>query len=221
MIQIKRGSTENWKKLKKPLAAGQPGYDKDKHKIKVGDGVKLWEKLPYAGLSEEEVLDSEINAKKRLAEDPESLAIITYGADSPDKKTVGKLYLQHYDTEPEVDYVIEYGISGIWTYRKWKSGDVDCWGTYKLATAVTEPFAGGTLFCNTTTFKPVKYPTQIVFAEAPHEIASLRSSGWVSWLASANNNSTTQSATYSIISPQVSEQSNYYITINIHGKCKK
>lgn len=26
------------------------------------------------------------------------------------------------------DYVVEQGISGIWTYRKWNSGIAECWG---------------------------------------------------------------------------------------------
>jgi hypothetical protein len=221
MIQFRRGSTETWNNLKEPLAMGQPGYDKNKHKIKVGDGETLWKKLPYAGgVDPEEVLNSEERAKERYKEDPENFTIITYGTEDPNEDTVGQLYLQHFDAEPEVDYIIEYGVSGIWTYRKWKSGDVDCWGTYKLSTAIAEPFAGNTLFCNNTTFIPVKYPTQIIFAEAPNETASLRSNGWTSWLASTKNNTEEQSAGYAIISAQVSEQSDYYITINIHGKCK-
>ena len=57
MIQIKRGKTKNWRKLKKVLAVGQPGYDKNKHKLKVGDGETLWKELPYAsGLFAEEIL---------------------------------------------------------------------------------------------------------------------------------------------------------------------
>lgn len=27
-----------------------------------------------------------------------------------------------------VDYVVEEGTSGIWTYRKWNSGIAECWG---------------------------------------------------------------------------------------------
>lgn len=29
-----------------------------------------------------------------------------------------------------VDYVVEQGTSGIWTYRKWNSGIAECWGTH-------------------------------------------------------------------------------------------
>lgn len=29
----------------------------------------------------------------------------------------------------KVDYVVEQGTSGIWTYRKWNSGIAECWGS--------------------------------------------------------------------------------------------
>lgn len=30
---------------------------------------------------------------------------------------------------PPADYIVQRGTSGIWTYRKWNSGDAECWGT--------------------------------------------------------------------------------------------
>ena len=30
-----------------------------------------------------------------------------------------------------VDYIVEQGISGRWTYRKWNSGIAECWGKYQ------------------------------------------------------------------------------------------
>ena len=30
-----------------------------------------------------------------------------------------------------LDYVVEQGTDGIWTYRKWNSGIAECWGVYK------------------------------------------------------------------------------------------
>ena len=29
-----------------------------------------------------------------------------------------------------VDYIVEQGTSGIWTYRKWNSGIAECWGIW-------------------------------------------------------------------------------------------
>jgi hypothetical protein len=38
----------------------------------------------------------------------------------------GDLYIN----SMKIDYVVEQGTSGIWTYRKWDSGIAECWGTY-------------------------------------------------------------------------------------------
>lgn len=35
------------------------------------------------------------------------------------------------------DYVTEQGTSGIWTYRKWNSGIMECWGRYTASIAIT------------------------------------------------------------------------------------
>lgn len=224
MIQFKRGSTDSWKKLNKPLAAGQPGYDKDKHKIKVGDGESLWTKLPYASLSEEEVFDSEANAKKRLAEDPESLAIITYGTDSPSKNTTGRLYLQCVDSEPETDYIVEYGIDGIWTYQIWKSGFAHCWGTLPINTDIQNPIGNNTLFSNGTAMKSVKYPFSFSMENSipPSETATLSSFGnKVVWLASRSSNNDASSGVYTLLSFDRCTTDTYYIVLDVKGHINK
>ena len=92
MIQIRRGSTKSWQSTKTKLAAGQPGYDKEKHKIKVGDGEKSWSDLPYAsGLFKEEIIDSEANAKAKKSKDAENSTLITYGTAAPSEDTIGQI----------------------------------------------------------------------------------------------------------------------------------
>lgn len=218
MIQFKRGKTDSWKKLKKPLAAGQPGYDKDKHKIKIGDGTTLWEKLPYAGgLSEEEILDSESNAKKRLITDPESLAIITYGTDGPDKKTVGKLYLQYYDAEPEADYVVNAGIDKGWRYQIWKSGLASCSKTFEVSTSIQTAAGDGGVYQNSTALEKLVYP--FTFKEIPSEVATVQSPAGVVWLASSKGyNTKTKSAAYVIMSAdKLTNTATYKISIRVDG----
>lgn len=127
MIQFKRGSTESWKKLKKPLAAGQPGYDRDKHKLKIGDGESLWEKLPYAGITEEEVLSEESKANETT--------IFTYGSEEPNASTKGKVYLQQFEGAVETDYVIKTGRDVNYFFRKWNSGFIECWGKGQVPTS--------------------------------------------------------------------------------------
>ena len=218
MIQIRRGKTASWKSLKTPLAAGQPGYDKDKHKIKIGDGKTLWEKLPYAGgVSEDEILDSETHAKQRLATDPESLAIITYGPNSPDKRTVGQLYLQYYDTEPEADYVIAAGIDRGWRYQIWKSGFASCVKTFEVSTSVQTAIGNGVLYQNSTALERIQYP--FTFKEIPSETATVQSPAGVVWLASAKGyNSKKESAAYTLISTnKLKDAAKYRISIKVDG----
>jgi hypothetical protein len=196
MIQFKRGLTSNWRKLKKPLEAGQPGYDKDKHKIKIGDGQHLWNDLPYAsGLFAEEILSSEVDAKvNRDTEDKFVANIITYGTELPNENTIGQIYLQQID-EPEVDYVIESGTSGIWTYQKWKSGIAKCWCNYSFTTTVQEHLE---LFCRSTSVGSINYPLKFVYV--PTETATIQSSGGQVLLANSSANTTETSGSYSIIS---------------------
>lgn len=216
MIQLKRGNTNNWRKLKKPLAAGQPGYDKDKHKIKIGDGESTWGSLPYAsGLSAEEILDSEKDAKSKNLLDPEDKTLITYGTESPNKGTIGQLYLQYYDTAPEVDYVVSYGTDGIWTYQKWHSGIAKCWGTLTLETAIKTAFEGVALYHNNKIMKNEAYP--FTFVNTPSETATLGSPAGVVWLAGKSKNTKSKSGAYSLISPDKLASAKYVINIQVEG----
>jgi hypothetical protein len=232
MIQFKRGTTNSWKKQKKPLAAGQPGYDKDKHKIKIGDGTKLWSELPYSsGLSGEEILSSETEARARraaatilnpLAALLDSPAVITYGTDGPDKNTVGQVYLQYYDTEPETDYIIESGIKDGWIYKKWKSGLASCSKIFTVSTSVQTSLGNSGLYQNSSKINRIKYPFTFVTndnMEYPSETASIQSPGGLVWLAAAKGtNSSTQSASYCIISPdRLTDNVKYQISIKVDG----
>jgi hyaluronoglucosaminidase len=234
MIQFKRGKSKTWSDNNPILAPGQPGYDKDVHKIKVGDGKSKWNMLPYVGgFSEEEILSPETDAKKRRAaalklhpDNPElaaiiSPAVITYGPEAPDKATIGKLYLQHYETEPEVDYVVETGVDGIWTYRKWHSGFAECWGTTKVLASVNIEFEGANLYSDSKSMKKIAYPFTFKKVQdkiTPNEQASVQGPGGVVWLAVRDSNSESATAVYSIISPNKQQTAAYYyITIRVDG----
>jgi len=48
-VQFRRDDAAGWA-LKNPLLAkGEPGYETDTRKLKIGDGVTLWTALPYWG----------------------------------------------------------------------------------------------------------------------------------------------------------------------------
>jgi hypothetical protein len=217
MIQLRRGSTRSWRNNSTKLAAGQPGYDKEKHKIKVGDGKSSWSELPYVGgLSAREILDSEAAAKTKRNKDSEDLTLFTYGTEAPDSNTVGQVYLQEYDAEPEVDYIISSGVTGIWTYQVWKSGIAKCWGRITLETDIQTAFDNTWLYHNSTNMSSSTYP--ITFASAPSETATVQSPGGITWLASKTLNTTQASGTYNIVSPdKQSNRATYYISLQVEG----
>lgn len=215
MIKLRRGSTQSWRGSKLKLEPGQPGYDKDKYKIKVGDGEKLWPELPYAsGLFAEEILSSEVDAKAtRDGDDKFATNIITYGTETPNKDTIGQIYLQQID-EPEVDYVVASGTNGIWTYQKWKSGIAKCWCNYSFKTTVQEHFE---LFYRSL---PISTNYPFTFKEIPTETATIQSSSEQPVvLANAVANTTKNTGSYTIISLITAlNEATYCISIHVEGR---
>lgn len=233
MIQFRRGSSSSWRRNTTPLADGQPGYDKETHKLKIGDGKSSWDELPDAsGLRADEILDSEENAKKKVKAVRSmgllgsllaklvgaARPIITYGTEAPTEDTVGQVYLQYYDTEPETDYIVSSGVNGIWTYQKWHSGIARCCGILDLTTSVQNAFENADLFYDNKTMKQINYP--FTFKTIPSEVATLQSPGGISWLASRGKNSKTNSAMYSIISPDKQSSATYTISLQVEGTWK-
>lgn len=50
-IRFKRGTEARWKEVNPILLSGEPGFETDTGKIKVGDGVTRWTDLGYIGES--------------------------------------------------------------------------------------------------------------------------------------------------------------------------
>ena len=48
-IQLRRGLAATWAKNNPILAYGEPGFEKDTYRLKIGDGVKAWNDLAYFG----------------------------------------------------------------------------------------------------------------------------------------------------------------------------
>lgn len=48
LIQYRRGTAVDWRAVNPVLAAGEPGYETDTKRRKMGDGYSLWTDLPYA-----------------------------------------------------------------------------------------------------------------------------------------------------------------------------
>ncbi len=52
-IKFKRGTSAAWARTNPILLDGEPGYEKDTKKLKIGDGTTAWNNLPYIGESAE------------------------------------------------------------------------------------------------------------------------------------------------------------------------
>ena len=48
-FQLKRGTAAKWVELNLVLAAGEPGFEIDSNRLKIGDGKTAWVDLPYIG----------------------------------------------------------------------------------------------------------------------------------------------------------------------------
>lgn len=58
-FQLKRGNSDLWASLNPILSAGEPGYELDTHKLKIGDGHNFYNDLPYINSSND--FESEFN----------------------------------------------------------------------------------------------------------------------------------------------------------------
>lgn len=92
--------------------------------------------------------------------------IITHGATDPTTETKGRLYLQ--EVAPEADYVVEQGISGLWTYRKWNSGIAECWGVVVVdCSKLTFEASGSNYFTG-----PVAFDLPFVITDRVEQLTS-------------------------------------------------
>lgn len=56
-----------------------------------------------------------------------------------------------------VDYIVEQGTSGIWTYRKWSNGIAECWGSKNASIPSGWSSGSGIILTLPFTFKTVDY----------------------------------------------------------------
>lgn len=48
-FKVRRGDSKAWASINPTLTDGEPGYELDTHRLKIGDGNKPWNDLPYIG----------------------------------------------------------------------------------------------------------------------------------------------------------------------------
>lgn len=54
-FKVRRGLAHVWADINPLLVEGEPGYELDTHRLKIGDGELRWNELPYIGGSSTEI----------------------------------------------------------------------------------------------------------------------------------------------------------------------
>jgi len=86
------------------------------------------------------------------------------------------------------DYVVEYGTSGIWTYRKWASGIAECWGKHTYTSLpLTRNFNGVYIAQSNNPQGMDAYP--FTFYQTPKTFAYVTNTN--AWILSDSEGSTT------------------------------
>lgn len=49
LIKLRKGTAAEWESVNPTLALGEPGFESDTLKFKVGDGSTAWNSLKYVG----------------------------------------------------------------------------------------------------------------------------------------------------------------------------
>ena len=110
-----------------------------------------------------------------------------------------------------IDYVVESGTSGIWTYEKWASGKAECWGnTNVVKVTVNTPW--GSIYVYDRAFDHINYPFE--FVGTPICDISYDSRGGNYWLFTFAQGDKTKTPAYSIARPNVFEVNavaSYYV----------
>lgn len=112
------------------------------------------------------------------------------------------------------DYVVERGTSGNWTYRKWNSGDAECWGSHSMS--VTGWSTWGVLY--ETNGAQFTYPSGLFIAE-PNYNATARGSGGLMMEATGAGSATRTPKLYAV-RPNAGGTDTIYWYIHARGKWK-
>ena len=120
----------------------------------------------------------------------------------------------------ELDYIVEEGEKDGWTYRKWSSGNAECWKILEFTTTINTSF--GSLYCGNATPRQ-NYP--FAFVQKPVEQVTLQSGETQAFLyAEASGygvNGTNASAMYNVFRPgAIADSKTFYLSFYVCGKWK-
>lgn len=109
----------------------------------------------------------------------------------------------------KLDYIVEQGTDGIWTYRKWNSGIAECWGIDEYNT--TGAVSWGGVYYQTPN-RTLNFPS-LLFTQTPSVCAfGITTTGTQGWITTSNISNT------SFVYYQVRGTSAYgLVTASVHA----
>ena len=117
---------------------------------------------------------------------------------------------------PLADFVIQQGVSGVWTYRKWKSGIAECWCQHSFTATVST--AWGVLFESGAISLPA-FP--FTFAEIPQVHISAGNCNYAMFVERGSTNawaSKTSPGVMYVVRPNTVPSASYQVNIYAIGK---
>lgn len=122
-----------------------------------------------------------------------------------------------YEGKP-MDFVIEQGVSDMWTYRKWFSGVSECWGITDDISQTTGTNWGNVTSSNTGT-PAYQYPTNL-FIERPSVAVSVGYHNGNFWLATMNDGNKTSTPQYQIVRGSGTGTYTFKLDFHVTGRWK-
>lgn len=115
------------------------------------------------------------------------------------------------DGLPVIDFIVEQGTSGIWTYRKWNSGVAECWGTTSEIT-VTGCESWGSIYIADGVIPEQTYPFN--FIEIPKCTITPKLISYNFWIYPFKKGTVSNTGKYSIA--RGTDASNFAIQADLY-----
>ena len=118
------------------------------------------------------------------------------------------------------DIIIEKGTSGIWTYRKWKSGVAECWGKTERTLTIDQSW-GSMYGTRTAQVVSENFPSGL-FVQTPNiTVSAAATSGYSGFISSDKSASATSTGSYSIARPTTASSVKYDFSFYAKGRWKQ
>ena len=179
-------------------------------KITYTNKVDLYEDTSIADINK--VKASDMNEIKTVVNNNDNTTTTNTNAIGTltDLSTTNKDNLVNAINELSVDYIVEQGTSGIWSYRKWNSGVSECWTTSLVDSGTHNMSKNGNIYVSST--HSYNFPTDL-FINVPILSANVQQGGGM-W-AKATGSTT---ATTAVIAFLRSNDDGGSITFNMEAK---